>query len=93
MMSTTASEQTGTFACHLTLRGLATPSLAGHISKGRLSKECHGVSQVCRFDIFFDSSLAEEDFQEGAKKFDAGGRVNPILMPMVAGALKQAATR
>ncbi|CAE7554191.1 csd [Symbiodinium natans] len=30
-----------------------------------------------------------EDFQEGAKKFDAGGRVNPILMPMVAGALKQ----
>ncbi|CAE7270594.1 csd [Symbiodinium pilosum] len=30
-----------------------------------------------------------EDFQEGAKKFDAGGRVNPILMPMVARALKQ----
>ncbi|CAE7230640.1 ycbU, partial [Symbiodinium microadriaticum] len=30
-----------------------------------------------------------EDFQEGARKFDAGGRVNPILIPMVAGALKQ----
>jgi len=30
-----------------------------------------------------------EVFQDGAKKFDAGGRVNPILMPMVAAALKQ----
>ncbi|CAK9022583.1 Glycosyltransferase 8 domain-containing protein 1 [Durusdinium trenchii] len=31
-----------------------------------------------------------ETFQNGAKKFDAGGRMNPILLPMVAGALEQA---
>lgn len=30
-----------------------------------------------------------EDFQDGAKKFDAGGRLNPILLPMVSRALQQ----
>jgi selenocysteine lyase/cysteine desulfurase len=30
-----------------------------------------------------------EDFARGARRFDAGGRPNPILLPMVSAALKQ----
>jgi len=30
-----------------------------------------------------------ETFQDGAKKFDSGGRLNPILLPMVSRALQQ----
>ena len=33
--------------------------------------------------------LSKEAFQTGAKKFDAGGRINPILLPMVSRALEQ----
>ena len=35
------------------------------------------------------SVWTEEAFQAGAKRFDAGGRPNPVLLPMVATALKQ----
>ncbi len=54
-----------------------------------IHREVSFQAQSVRSHLRFEVSW-QETFQDGAKKFDSGGRLNPILLPMVSRALQQA---